>query len=461
MKKFISVALCAAMLLSMAVMPASAARVVKAPTSSTQSSTTTKRKVIKKEDANKKKSSKKDTDSVTQPNVPEFMSDEYFTYLREHQTPEAFLESMQKFSAKTAPTLLSQKAENQAYSPISFAYAMGLLGSGAKGTIDNKIAEFLECDDMETAIDGLKKFYEANYRSEDSNTLQFANSIWMQKDYPFVSSFSKNAAEKLYASAHAVDFGNDAGQQMSKWISEHTGGLLNPLIDTTPAQILALINTVYFKGSWRNEFNTALNTVEKFHLEDGTDIDTTYMNQHFEDHSYYQNDDYTMMSLPFAGGQKMSFVLPKEGSDLSSLLNDETMAKILAKQPNETARLAAINLKLPKFDFDTKLNLVDICKQLGLEELFDGTANLSGISKGDILVSDIEQGSHVEIDEKGCKAAAYTIIAIECTSMAEPLEPYDFSLDRPFLFVIQSADNAPLFIGTVYNPEGTVEYLPE
>ena len=37
-------------------------------------------------------------------------------------------------------------------------------------------------------------------------------------------------------------------------------------------------------------------------------------------------------------------------------------------------------------------------------------------------------------------------------SMPVPMEQYDFSLDRPFLFVIESQDEAPLFVGTVYNP---------
>ena len=37
-------------------------------------------------------------------------------------------------------------------------------------------------------------------------------------------------------------------------------------------------------------------------------------------------------------------------------------------------------------------------------------------------------------------------------SMPVEMEKYNFNLDRPFLFVIESQDNAPLFVGTVYNP---------
>ena len=92
------------------------------------------------------------------------------------------------------------------------------------------------------------------------------------------------------------------------------------------------------------------------------------------------------------------------------------------------------------------------CRDLGLNELFTGEADLSGITDGDVAVSDVKQESHIEIDENGCKAAAYTKMDIMKMSMPVEMEKYNFNLDRPFLFVIESQDNAPLFVGTVYNP---------
>ena len=56
------------------------------------------------------------------------------------------------------------------------------------------------------------------------------------------------------------------------------------------------------------------------------------------------------------------------------------------------------------------------------------------------------------MDENGCKAAAYTKMDLMKMSLPVEMEEYNLSLDRPFLFVIESADQAPLFVGTVYNP---------
>ena len=86
--------------------------------------------------------------------------------------------------------------------------------------------------------------------------------------------------------------------------------------------------------------------------------------------------------------------------------------------------------------------------------MFSESSDLSGISKENIAVSNVQQESHVEIDENGCKAAAYTKIDVrEMSLLLDETEEIDLSFDRPFLFSIQSGDNAPLFVGTVYQPK--------
>lgn len=438
MKKILSVALCAAMILSMA--SVSYASDVKPTLSNAAQTTTVKSKTIKP------------VTTVSEPDIPEDI-DEQYTYLMENQTPAEFIESLQKFGAKTSSMLLSKETENQTYSPVSFAYALGILGSGAKGTTAQNIAKALESNSMSTVSDGLNKFYNSNYSDEENSVLKIANSLWMQDNYNFKTSFTKNAAEKFYASSYSVDFKKQAtADAMAKWISEQTGGLLNPTFEPNPDQVLSIINTLYFEGAWANNFKAENNTTGKFTLADGKQVDVTYMNQEFKGSSYYETDDYTMFEVPFMDGQTMNFVLPKKGNSLESLLNQESMEEILSEQDSESVKYADVNLKLPKFSFDTEFNLNQTCKDLGLNELFTGEADLSGITDGDVAVSDVKQESHIEIDENGCKAAAYTKMDIMKMSMPVEMEKYNFNLDRPFLFVIESQDNAPLFVGTVYNP---------
>lgn len=439
MKKIFTVALCAAMLLSMAGVSYSA------DGGSTNSSSPTIQVLPAQPKAIKPVA------RVTEPDVPE--DEEEQSYFCIEATNPAFIESMQKFGAKTSSMVLTESGTNQTYSPISFAYALGVLGSGASGQTARNIAKALETSTMTAASKGLSWFYTTHYDDHEGRILKIANSLWLQEDYPIKEEFAKKAAEQFYASAYSVDFSEQAtADAMAKWISEQTSGLLNPTFQANPDQILSIINTLYFEGAWVDSFDAANNTEETFTLEDGSEVDATYMNRTFQGATYYETDDYTLFELSFEGGQTMKFVLPKEGNALETLLDQESLGQILSEQEESSVRYADVNFKLPKFSFDSEFDLNETCKALGLEELLEGKADLSGITDERAKLSSVKQESHVEVDENGCKAAAYTKMDIMRMSMPVPMEQYDFSLDRPFLFVIESQDEAPLFVGTVYNP---------
>ena len=54
----------------------------------------------------------------------------------------------------------------------------------------------------------------------------------------------------------------------------------------------------------------------------------------------------------------------------------------------------------------------------------------------------------MSIDEEGCTATAFTLMAADRMSMP-PEEEVDFTLDRPFLFLITGQDGTILFAGVV------------
>lgn len=440
MKKMLSIALCAAILISMASVPYSASEKPTASGSRNVQVVSTKSKTIKP------------VARVRQPKVPTDL-DELMQYQQKNQVSETFFQSLQRFGAKTSAQLLSQNQENQTYSPVSLAYALGILGSGAKGETSKEIAKALESTNIKTVINSLNQFYLSNYHDEDGSALKIGNSLWMQEDYPIKSDFAKQAASEFFASSYSVDFSKQStADAMARWISEQTGGLLNPSFQPDASQVLSIINTLYFQNAWADAFDAANNTKETFTLADGTQTDVTYLNQTFSGSTYYETEDYVLFELPFQNGQTMNFVLPKEGKELSSILTQKQLEQILSSRDANDAKYADVNLKLPKFSFDSKFNLNDTCKALGLDDLFTGRADLSGITDGHVALSNVSQESHIEVDENGCKAAAYTKMDLMKMSLPVEMEEYNLSLDRPFLFVITSADQAPLFVGTVYNP---------
>ena len=66
-----------------------------------------------------------------------------------------------------------------------------------------------------------------------------------------------------------------------------------------------------------------------------------------------------------------------------------------------------------------------------------------------LSLSKAQHAARVKIDENGCEAAAFTILAITEGAMMAPETVVEFKLDEPFLFAITGADGLPLFAGIV------------
>ena len=97
------------------------------------------------------------------------------------------------------------------------------------------------------------------------------------------------------------------------------------------------------------------------------------------------------------------------------------------------------------------MNLTDGLMQLGITDVFDaGVADFTPLCDMDgLLVSKAQHDARVMIDEEGCTAAAFTVMAVEGIADTMELEEVDFVLDRPFLFVITNQEGVPVFAGVV------------
>lgn len=110
-----------------------------------------------------------------------------------------------------------------------------------------------------------------------------------------------------------------------------------------------------------------------------------------------------------------------------------------------------VNYSVPKFDISSQTDLTSGLKSLGITDVFDPDISDFSPMTDDmdgIFVSQAQHGARVAIDEEGVSAAAYTVIA-NAGSAAPPDEEVDFTVDRPFIFVITNQDSLPLFTGVV------------
>ena len=116
-------------------------------------------------------------------------------------------------------------------------------------------------------------------------------------------------------------------------------------------------------------------------------------------------------------------------------------------------RESLVELMIPKFKIESKINLKNILSNLGMEKMFQpSTTGLKGISDGVLFVSDVIQKAFIEVDETGTEAAAATAVIVVNRSSRMP-KTVRFVADHPFLFFIRDLQtNLVLFQGRVTKP---------
>lgn len=117
----------------------------------------------------------------------------------------------------------------------------------------------------------------------------------------------------------------------------------------------------------------------------------------------------------------------------------------------ENLDLLEVNVQLPRFKLEESCELSTLLASLGMQDLFSGKADLSGISgAGGLSVSKVVHKSFVEVNEEGTEAAAATAVAV-CYAM--PLTEEYFTADHPFIFFIRhNPSTSILFLGRLSSP---------
>ena len=332
-----------------------------------------------------------------------------------------------------------------------------MVTDGARGDTQAAMLKLLGCESIEE-LRGIcgAMLKELSIDAEDS-TLALADSIWMANrngSLRFHDEYLAALADTYRAEASAVDFGKaETGKQIADWIIEHTRGKIRISEDAMkfdPETVAVLINTIYLKDAWRDEFYEGATEEGTFFGPEG-ELTVEYMKRTDDSVTIVQGDGFMRYSLPLRRVGRMTFILPDEGVAFSDMLGSPERIHALLHGGQELR--ANVNVKLPKFKFQDRLDLNDALKALGIGIAFSDGADFSGMGDFDAKISRVLQESFIGVDEKGVEAAAYTMVVMdEGCVMPEDLPEIDFFLTRPFLYAIEAYDGTVLFIGSVSAP---------
>ena len=397
--------------------------------------------------------------------------------LRGEGVDAALMPALVDYTLRTAQQIFSGATEkNVVYSPANLYLALCMLVETTDGDSRAQLLELLGLDSVEDARSAANALWRTLYKDGADGKTLLANSIWLNEQFDYHEGTVDTLAQDYFASTFRAPMGDQATDAaIAEWINENTNHLLADAaaaLQTKPETLMMLISTLYFKGTWSDQFEEYNTSEDVFTAANGEEQKIDFMHK-TENGNYYRGGlsvdfadgtgaDYgfTVASLPFRDGMSMWFLLPDEGTTLTDTISAEFPRFVRAggletPDPGFEQGYADIHWSVPKFDVDSDLDLIPALEALGVTDVFaDGVADFSPLTDLDAVVSAVKHAARVKVDEEGCEAAAFTAIMAEATAMMpDDMPVIEMNLNRPFGFLITGADGLPLFTGVINTME--------
>src|SRR6266545_4320217 len=317
-------------------------------------------------------------------------------------------------------------------SPLSVVVALSITNNGAAGATEDSMRATLELDGMSVAEvnESYRSLIELLRQLDPHVRFQIANSIWYKEGYTIEQPFLDANRTYYDATVSALDFASPtAPATINAWVDHETNGVIDRIVDNIPDyQRLYLINAIYFKGDWTQQFDPHLTQPRGFRLPDGTTVNVPTMTHgHEADVRVAHGPSATIVDLPYGGAAfSMTIVLPHDTTSADDLVDALT-----PEQWNEwTASLEGgkAEVFLPKFKLTNDLNLIPSLAGLGMGIAFDDTrADFTRIHvPSELSITEGKHKTYGDVNEEGTVAAAVTSVGMGITSAS----PY-IMIDRP------------------------------
>lgn len=338
-------------------------------------------------------------------------------------------------------------------SPISITYALGMLNNGADGETLKQINKVLGFSSADEVNDFCKKMLTEAPKLDQLTKVLIANTIFMNKDYVLKTSFVQKANDYYNAQPETRDFGDGKTLDViNQWASDHTEKMIDKVLDADtfdPNAVSYLLNAIYFKGAWTAKFDKSETKDEEFQTDGEQANPKVPMMHQQKTFNYTETEDYQVVCLPYGNeAYNMTILLPCEEKTVSQVLSGLT-ADNWAKMQKKLAG-TRVDVKLPRFESKTDINLIEIMNQLGMPNAFlYDKAEFPNFCNKPTFINLMKQVAKIKLDEEGTEAAAVTIIGTNVACGPEGGSSLiTFHANRPFLYVIsEQSTGAILFIG--------------
>lgn len=139
---------------------------------------------------------------------------------------------------------------------------------------------------------------------QNNTMLKVANKVYTMEGYTVKPTFDEIARKNFHSESETLDFAKatDSARSINSWVEEKTNNKIKDLIkpDALGSDTrMVLVNAIYFKGFWENQFIKRRTKKDKFYISetDTVDVDMMFVKVDFLFFNYKNVIDLLMNSL--------------------------------------------------------------------------------------------------------------------------------------------------------------------
>ncbi|KAH8312345.1 hypothetical protein KR044_010327, partial [Drosophila immigrans] len=362
--------------------------------------------------------------------------------------------------------------ENVFFSPYSTYHALLLAYFGATGQTERELATALRLSWAPS-----KETVRSAYRLEKQDRalrakempLEFtsADRLYFDERVQLASCLDARLHDEI-VQLNIKDNAEATRLQINNWIANVTHNEIKDMIasgDIDSRTQLVLANAAYFKGQWSSRFSAEKTKQMPFHTS--TDK-VSFVPMMKQKGIFLLNPDERLgahvLQLPY----RTSHNEDTEDSDISMVIilppfSNDALEQVLLKLNAETLEASLneaspreIEVSLPKFEFEQRLELVPILREMGVNQIFDKEASFNDFStEQGINFGDAKHMAKIKVDEEGSTASAATVLV--SFRSARPIEPTKFECNHPFVFLIYDRKSSAILFTGIYRDPKTMK----
>jgi serpin B len=359
------------------------------------------------------------------------------------------------FACKLFRTICEQKPSGSStiVSPISVSYVLGMLNEGANGKTRQQITEVL---DLGTSVKEINEYFKKMMDKAQSIdpkvTVKIANCLDVISEYRINPQYKADMQNYYNAQCDAVSYNaSSILANINNWCKAQTDDMIPEILskdELNPNRVMYLLNAVYFKASWTDEFDPKETRDMDFITLDDKTVKRPMMHRNGKA-KYGRNDLGKMLRLPYGnGGWSMYVLLPDEGKTIDYIIHSLSAQKL--EEWRSHMRTVKVDILMPHFTTESETPLEVVLSSMGMPRAFGNRAEFPNMIQGhkdDLYVSLMKQKAKIEVNEEGTKAAAVTVaeVAEKGVDLCE-----DFHATRPFVYYIMEESTGTIFFMGTY-----------